>query len=101
MTVPNKALIYYLSLVADVIMIICPYKISIFINLVRFITEAGSFRKDDVVKFLVQNGISGVLVGKVEMLYNQVERQGFTMIYDWWGRFWDFGINRIISTGEK
>jgi LysM repeat protein len=35
--VPNKSLIYYLSLAADIIMILCPYKISIFIELLRFI----------------------------------------------------------------
>jgi len=47
---------------------------------------------------LVQNGISGVLAGKVELLYNQLGVTGFTKVYDWWSRFWDFGINRIISS---
>lgn len=43
--VPNKDLVYWLILAADLIMILCPYKIGIFINLLRFVIEAGSFIK--------------------------------------------------------
>lgn len=64
-TIPNKNLIYYLSLAADLIMVMCPYKISLFIELARFIVEGGSFKKDEVSKFLIQNGISGIFAAKV------------------------------------
>jgi LysM repeat protein len=97
-SVPNKNLMYWLDLTADLIQIMCPYKISILISLLRFVLQQGYFKKEDVAKFLIQNGISAIFVAKVEILYQQIGKQGFTVIYDWWSRFWDFGINRIIGS---
>ena len=71
-TVPNKNLVYYLSLVADLAMLICPYKLSLLIGIFRFVIEAGSFKTNDVATFLLQNGISGIFAGKVEILYKQL-----------------------------
>jgi len=97
-SIPNKNLMYWLNLSADLILIMCPWKISVFINVLRLVVQQGYFNKEDVAKFLIQNGISAIFVAKVELLYHQIGKQGFTVIYDWWSRFWDFGINRIIDS---
>jgi len=80
-------------------MIMCPYKIGILISLLRFLVEAGSFQKADVSKFLIQNGIDAIFVGKVEAVYKALGKDKIAIVYDWWSRFWNYGINKIIDKG--
>ncbi len=100
-TIPNPTLVKNFSLFADLVLILCPYKIGVAISLLRFLIEAGSFIKADVAKFLIQQGIDGIFAAKVEAFYYGVGKDSIGVIYDWWSRFWNFGINKIIDKDEK
>ena len=70
----------WLNFSADLILIICPWKISFFISVLRFVLQQGYFNKEDVAKFLIQNGISAMFAAEVELFYQQIGKQGFTVI---------------------
>ena len=100
--VPDPTYVSLISEVGDLMMIICPYKPSVIIDVIRFFVEGGTTKSTkEIATFLVQAGISATFAGKVEVVFKMIGKQRAAVLYDWWCRFWDYGINKMIDRGEK
>ena len=101
-TIPNPTFVSWLSEFGDLVLsFVGGYSVNLAINVIRFVLEAGSFKKQDVVKFCAQNGIDAIFAGKLEVLHRTIGNSGFTKIYEYWSNCLNYGINKIIDKGEK
>lgn len=97
-TIPNPTLVYWLSEFADIVLaVVGGWKINVAIAILRFIVQAGSFKKQDVTTFCIQQGVDAIFAAKMEVLYRTIGPQGFVKIYQLWMDFWNYGINKIID----
>lgn len=83
-------------------MILCPFKPSVIIDVIRFFAEGGTTKStQEIAAFLIQVGISATFSGKVELVFKAIGKQRASVLYDWWSRFFDYGLTKMIDKNMK
>lgn len=100
--IPDPTYVSFISEIGDLIMILCPFKPSIIIDVIRFFVEGGTTKSTkEIASFLIQLGLSATFAGKVELVFKGLGKHRVSVLYDWWSRFMDYGLTKMIDKNMK